>query len=329
MLSGITHIENDFPLVTETQFSDWALELFCFQYTENKIYQQYCNLLRKIPAHVKSIYEIPFLPVQFFKTHKVETTPFKHQLIFESSGTGGDKSRHYIKDASLYEKSFLHAFWQFYGNPNDYCILGLLPSYLETGNSSLVYMVQCLIKASKNNLSGFYLYDFEKLKEVILLNEARHQKTLLIGVTYALLDFAQAHALQLKHTLVMETGGMKGRKKELIRQEVHDILKGQWQLKNIHSEYGMTELLSQAYAMQDGIFKTPAWMKILLRDEADPFEITSQPGTGAINIIDLANIYSCAFIATSDAGKINADGSFEVLGRLDSADLRGCSLLTA
>lgn len=223
----------------------------------------------------------------------------------------------------------MQAFYEFYGKTDEYCILGLLPSYLESGNSSLVYMIDHLINASKNNLSGFYLYDFEKLNSVILQNEAKAQKTLLIGVTFALLDFAQQHSMPLKHTLVMETGGMKGRKKELTRPEVHQILKNQWQLENIHSEYGMTELLSQAYSLKDGKFQSPAWMKVLLRDEDDPFAISSQPGRGAINIIDLANIYSCAFIATADVGEIHLDGSFEVLGRLDNADLRGCSLLTA
>ncbi|HRD43001.1 MAG TPA: acyl transferase [Ferruginibacter sp.] len=329
MQSTISHNLLQFSHVTDVDFSSRALELYRFQYRENLFYQQYCNLLHKNPGNVTCIFEIPFLPVEFFKTQQVITTVFEPKLVFESSGTGGDKSRHYIKEPQLYESSFLGSFQRFYGNPKDYCILGLLPSYLEAGNSSLVYMVQHLIAASQNDLSGFYLYNFDQLHSVLLQNEARAQKTILIGVTYALLDFAQAYAMPLKHTLVMETGGMKGRKKELTRKEVHDFLKGQWHLPAIHSEYGMTELLSQAYAKQDGIFEAPAWMKILCRNEDDPFEISDQAGSGALNIIDLANIYSCAFLATADVGKIFGDGRFEVLGRMDNADLRGCSLLTA
>ena len=284
---------------------------------------------------VNSIESIPYLPISFFKTHKVTTTSFKPEIIFESSGTTGENtSRHLVKSLSLYHKSFLKAFRLFYGNPKDFCILGLLPGYLERENSSLVTMVGELIKKSNHPHSNFYLYNQDKLYQALVCNEIIQQPTLLIGVTYALLDFAERYKMKLQNTIVMETGGMKGRRKEITREEVHSVLKKELNLNTIHSEYGMTELLSQAYSKGNGLFHSPPWMKVLVREYHDPFAVSSAPKNhkplnGLINVIDLANIYSCCFIATDDIGKIYKNGEFEVLGRRDSSDLRGCSLLTS
>lgn len=312
-------------------FTSLALEVFNFQYNNNLTYKQYCNALRIDPTKINTIEKIPFLPISFFKTHTITTTDFDPAIIFESSGTTQTiNSRHLIKDIDLYEKSFTNAFNLFYGKPEDWCILALLPSYLERNNSSLVIMADSLIKQSKHASSGFYLNELDQLQHTLIELEKQQQKTLLLGVTFALLDFAEQYSMPLKHTTIMETGGMKGRREELTRQEVHEILCNSFQLPTIHSEYGMTELLSQAYSKGNGIFNCPPWMKILIRDEDDPFTIhssTSNFTSGAINIIDLANIYSCSFIATDDAGKLHANNSFEVLGRLDNSDIRGCSLL--
>lgn len=316
-------------------FEALAIELFYFQYEYNTVYRQYCTLLHVDAAGVDNYTKIPFLPIHFFKTHKIKTTDFIPETIFESSGTTQTiNSRHLVKDLSLYRTSFMRAFEQFYGSPKNHCIIGLLPSYLERGNSSLVMMVDALIKASDNPLSDFYLDDTKKLHRTLVHNEIRRQPTLLIGVTYALLDFAEQYTMQLRNTIIMETGGMKGRREEMTRQQVHEILQHKLGVQLVHSEYGMTELLSQAYSKGDGIFHCPAWMKVLLRKEDDPFEITAadetaaRPSTGIINIIDLANIYSCAFIATEDVGRLHYNGSFEVLGRMDNSDVRGCSLLS-
>jgi hypothetical protein len=274
------------------------------------------------------------LPVSFFKTHAVKTGEFEPAVIFESSGTTeAVKSKHFVKDLELYRKSFTTCFQHFYGHPQHKCILGLLPAYLERGNSSLVFMVDELIQAGKNPLSGFYLHDHEKLHSNILHNELLKLPTLLIGVTYALLDFAAAYPMQLKHTIVMETGGMKGRRAELTRPQVHALLQKNLGISLVHSEYGMTELLSQAYSKGDCIFHCPAWMKIVLRDEDDPLQVITaadariKPQTGLINVIDLANMHSCCFIATDDVGKLHPNESFEVLGRADNSDVRGCSLM--
>ncbi len=305
----------------------FALELFRHQYRYNKAYRQWCDLLQVNALAISSPRHIPFLPISFFKTYMVTTGNFTPQLKFSSSGTTQTvNSQHYINDIAIYRQSFTQAFRQFYGNAEDWCIIGLLPSYLERNDSSLVFMVNDLIQSSKHALSGFYLYDFEKLRQTLLQVESEQQPTLLIGVTFALLDFAQACPMQLQYTTVMETGGMKGRKKELTRGEVQDVLKAQFGLPAVHSEYGMTELLSQAYAKENGLFKAPPWMKVLVRDEEDPLHIYDT-GKGILNIIDLANVESCAFIATDDAGIIYEDGSFEVVGRIDNSDIRGCSLL--
>ena len=238
-----------------------------------------------------------------------------------------------MKDPDLYEQSFIKHFVQRYGQPGKYCILGLLPSYLERKHSSLVHMVDRLIRDSGHPSSGFYLYDHEKLHQTIAANESNGVTSLLIGVAYALLDFSESHRMQLQHTIVMETGGMKGRKRELTREEVHGLLCERLGIDAVHSEYGMTELLSQAYSGGQGRFTSPPWMKVLIRADDDPFEIMPYPPggntsiTGVINIIDLANLYSCSFIATDDLGRLHSDGGFEVLGRLDNSDIRGCSLM--
>lgn len=316
----------------EIPFEKKALEVFRFQYANNAIYKNYINALKVNVDKVHSLEQIPFLPIRFFKTHKITSTNFDAELIFESSGTTETiNSKHFVKDKTIYEQSFSKGFEQFYGAIEEWCILGLLPSYLERNNSSLVYMVQSLINKSKHALSGFYLYDFEKLSDTLRILEQQQQKTLLIGVTFALLDFAGQYSQPLQHTIIMETGGMKGRRKDLIRNEVQDILKASFQQNTIHSEYGMTELLSQAYSKGKGVFKPPFWMRILLRDEDDPLTIKpvgNNKARGLINIIDLANIYSCSFIATDDLGVLYQDGSFEVTGRMDHSDLRGCSLLS-
>lgn len=318
--------------LTEAGFLPAALELFHFQYENNPLYRRYTDLLRVDPGKVRELHQIPFLPIRFFKTDEIKTGQFQPSRIFESSGTTGTvNSRHLIKDTRIYEDSFRKGFELFYGDIKDYCIIGLLPSYLERGQSSLVYMVNDWINNSSHPASGFYLYDFEKLRDTLQELEAKQQPTILIGVTFALVDFAATHPISLKHTTIIETGGMKGRKKEMLRTEVHDLLKTAFQLENIHSEYGMTELLSQAYAQSDGRFKSVPWMKIMLRDEEDPLHVLpeGQAARGAVNIIDLANRHSCAFLATDDAGRIHPNQQFEILGRLDNSDLRGCSLLTA
>ncbi len=315
--------------VKHGEFEATALEIFNFQYQNNPVYKAYTNALQINPASVQSIAQIPFLPIRFFKSHTITTGLFEPALVFESSGTTGSiNSKHFVKDISLYEESFLKGFAAFYGNIQDWCIIGLLPSYLERSSSSLVYMVYKLIGMSQHSESGFYLYDHDKLHRVLAELEKDNKKTLLIGVTYALLDFAEQFPMLLKNTIIMETGGMKGRREEMIRPEVHRLLKNAFGDMPVHSEYGMTELLSQAYSKGDGIFDCPPWMKVLVRDEEDPLLIKTQ-GSGVINIIDLANIYSCSFIATDDAGKLNLDGSFEVVGRIDGSDLRGCSLMVA
>lgn len=314
--------------VEKEGFEALALEIFRFQYQNNLVYRTYVDALIHDITTIDAVNKIPFLPVGFFKSQNVVTTNFEPETVFESSGTTGSvNSRHFVKDLSLYEESFLKSFELFYGSIKDYCILGLLPSYLERDNSSLIYMVNKLIEQSSNSQSGFYLDEYEKLASVIIELEKSQQKTILIGVTFALLDFAEQFPMTLQYTTILETGGMKGRRKEMIREELHAVLQNAFKVPSIHSEYGMTELLSQAYSKGDGIFSTPPWMKILVRDEEDPL-LVKQTGSGIINVIDLANIYSCSFIATDDAGKIYDDNSFEVLGRVDGSDLRGCSLLT-
>ncbi len=321
----------NFTGITNENFEEKALELFYFQYNNNPLYRDYCKAIQIECKAVNSFYQIPFLPISFFKTHKIKTTAFEDGLFFESSGTTGSiNSKHFIRNVTIYEESFIKAFQLFFGEPTEYCVLALLPSYLERNNASLVYMADYLIKASKHKKSGFYLNNLEQLKETISENESQQIKTLLIGVSFALMDFAEQFPMPLQHCLVMETGGMKGRRKEITRNELHDYLKKQWQITQVYAEYGMTELLSQAYSKQDGIFYCPPWMKVMVRAQDDPLEtllVFESAKRGALNIIDLANIYSCAFIATEDIGQLHPDGGFEVYGRLDVADIRGCSLM--
>jgi hypothetical protein len=308
-------------------FAAHSLLLFRFQYEQNAIYREYCDRLSVKPETVFSLDKIPFLPVSFFKTHQVKTTSFTPEIVFSSSGTGGmSSSHHYVKKTALYEKSFIKGFEHFYGDPSQYVFLALLPSYLEREGSSLIYMMEKFVKMSNSHDSGFYLYEHRKLYEKLTQLQLEHKKVILLGVSFALLDFAEKYRLAFPELLVFETGGMKGRRKEPVKEELHDILKTAFGVQFIHSEYGMCELLSQAYSSGNNIFRTPPWMKLLLRDEKDPLSTSSELTSGVINVIDLANIYSCAFIATDDLGKINGSG-MEVLGRLDSAEVRGCNLL--
>ncbi len=317
-----------FNINSDHDFEKLALDVFRFQFENNSVYRSFCDLLYKHPSDVKAITDIPFLPIQFFKTHQVLSTQKPVSKIFTSSGTTGSvTSKHYITDLELYEESYLKGFKAFYGNIEDYVILALLPSYLERDGSSLIYMVNDLIAKSEHKESGFYLNNLNDLANTLKALEEKGQKTLLIGVSFALLDVIENFQFQLKHTLVMETGGMKGRRKEMIRQELHQKLKYGFGVEAIHSEYGMTELLSQAYSKENGFFECPPWLKILTRDTEDPLTLQQPNKTGGINIIDLANFNSCAFIATQDLGKVAANGTFEIIGRFDTSDIRGCNLM--
>ena len=292
------------------------------------MYRSFCDLLYTHPSDVKTIHEIPFLPIQFFKIHQVLSSQGPVETTFTSSGTTGSiTSKHLVTDLDLYKNSFKKGFEQFYGDIKDYVILALLPSYLEREGSSLIYMVDDMINKSNHPESGFYLNNLGELKETLTLLDSQNKKVLLIGVSFALLDLVEAHQFNLKHTVVMETGGMKGRRKELVRDELHSVLKQGFGVETIHSEYGMTELLSQAYSSGNGIFICPNWMKILTRDTEDALTIQKTGKTGGINVIDLANINSCAFIATQDLGRVFNDNSFEVIGRFDNSDIRGCNLM--
>jgi phenylacetate-coenzyme A ligase PaaK-like adenylate-forming protein len=317
-----------FSIDNPLEFEEIALEIFRHQAIKVPVYKEFVNYLAINPNAVERIEDIPFLPVEFFKSHLVTDFNIKNtETVFSSSGTTGSiQSKHVLSDLSFYEKSFNKAFELFYGNIEHYVVIALLPSYLERSGSSLVYMCDHLIKNSSDERSGFYLNEYEKIKNIIIENDGL-KKVLLIGVTYALLDFAEQFPFEMEHCIVMETGGMKGKRKEMLREEVHQTLCNAFHLTNIHSEYGMTELLSQAYSKGNGIFRTPPWMKIMIRETQDPFSYLKSERTGGINIIDLANLHSCSFIATQDLGKIYADGRFEVIGRFDNADMRGCNLL--
>jgi len=318
----IFEIEND-----ET-FEKLALEIFRMQSTNNSIYNQYIQHLKIDSKKIDRIEKIPFLPIQFFKHHRIVTGTQQTEHVFVSSGTtDATTSKHYVGDIKLYERSFITAFEHFYGDTSQYCILALLPSYLERQGSSLVYMVNNLIYRSNNRESGFYLNQINELAQKLNKLSDEKQKILLIGVSFALLDLVETHKFQLNNTIIMETGGMKGRRKELTRLELHQILKQGFGVQNIHSEYGMTELLSQAYSTGDGIFKTPPWMKIYVRDLYDPFSYQPVLHNGGVNVIDLANLNSCCFIETSDIGLLHKDCSFSVNGRFDNSDIRGCNLL--
>ena len=317
-----------FNITSEASFNAAALAVFKHQFEHNPVYRSFCDLLYKHPSEVKRVQQIPFLPIQFFKSHTIVSNSKSADATFTSSGTTGSiVSKHFVSDLEIYKQSFRRGFKSFYGAIEEYTVLALLPSYLEREGSSLVYMANDMITQSNQPESGFYLHDLEALKNTLLKLEAKRQKTLLIGVSYALLDLIEAHSFKLKHTTVMETGGMKGQRKELVKSELHTILKHGFGVDKIHSEYGMTELLSQAYSKGDGIFKAPAWMKILTRDPEDALSIQPIGKSGGVNIIDLANINSCAFIATQDLGKIHSNGTFEILGRFDESDIRGCNLM--
>ena len=324
------NIDNIFAIQDRYQFNDIAIKIFNYQAKHNPVYKAYLSYLKFNPTSVSELKQIPFLPIEFFKTHKIICGNKKIQKTFFSSGTTGmQRSNHHITDISVYEKSFSLAFEMKYGNIQNYCILALLPTYLENESSSLVYMVNHLIKQSGHNDSGFYLDNLDQLaKKLKTLDEDNH-KVILIGVSYALIDLAKNYPMNLQNTVIMETGGMKGKRKELTKAELHQFLASKLGVKNIHSEYGMTELLSQAYSEQKGRFSTPPWMKILIRDTYDPFTFLEKGKSGGINIIDLANVNSCSFIETKDLGKIYNDNTFEILGRLDNSDIRGCNLLVA
>ncbi len=317
-----------FTIASKKEFEKTTLKVFRYQYDNNIVYRDFCGFLKKDKNNVKLVKDIPFLPIQFFKTHNVLSSPNPVQVTFTSSGTTGMvTSRHLVTNTDYYDQSFRLAFSQFYGNIEDYAVLALLPSYLEREGSSLIYMVEDLIQGSNNPNSGFYLHNYDELTEKLTALDNAGQNVLLIGVTYALLDLTERQKFQLKNTIIMETGGMKGRRREMIREELHEMLCNGFGVSKIHSEYGMTELLSQAYSLGDGIFECPPWMDILIRDTEDALTYIDYGKTGGINVIDLANINSCSFIATQDLGKKFTNQSFEVLGRFDNSDIRGCNLM--
>ena len=311
---------------SQLDFKNKAITLFHEQFNKNFIYNQYCKLLKIKPNQANELKHIPFIPIQFFKTHKIVCNNDKITHLFKSSGTGGSKSINYVSDINLYVKSFSKCFENFYGPIKDYIFLGLLPSYLEQKNSSLVYMINYFIKESKYNESEFYLNDYKKLNKVLIKLRKENKRIILFGVSYALLDFIEKYPINIRNLIVIETGGMKGRRIELTREELHSRLSKGFNVENIHSEYGMTELFSQAYSKQKGIFKNPPWMKTLIRDINNPFSV-SNTGRGAINVIDLANINTCAFIASDDIGEIFDDFSFKINGRLSESEIRGCNLM--
>jgi len=326
-MTGISK-EDIFGIQSTLQFEEIALRIFYKQAAENTIYRSYLNHLNCNISAVKKFADIPFLPIEFFKTREVIVEGLKSEIIFSSSGTTGfQQSKHIVSDLSYYERSYRRAFEMFYGDIKNMAMLALLPSYLEREGSSLIYMVDDLIKRANPDYSGYFLYNHEELFH--LLRELREKgiPTLLIGVTYALLDFVEQYKIVFPELIVMETGGMKGKRKEMIRAELHDILCSGFGIQSVHSEYGMTELLSQAYSKGEGTFYCPPWMSILTRDTNDPLSILPKGLTGGINVVDLANVNSCSFIATQDLGKVNEDGGFEILGRFDQSDIRGCNLL--
>ena len=322
------NFEKIFNIQNHSDFKKQCLDIYHFQYQNNYVYQNYCNMICENPININDINKIPFLPISFFKTKKILSVD-KFEKVFYSSGTTTkSRSKHFIADLKLYQESFINNFRLNYGDINQYTIIALLPNYYENKDSSLIYMVERLIKLTKSNESGFYLDDYSKLsKKLIELEIKNNRKTILIGVPYALLDLIDFNQFQLNNTIIMETGGMKGKRKEMVRKELHEKLKLGFGVKKIHSEYGMTELLSQAYSKGDGVFKTPSWMKVFIRDINDAQNLDFNKKSGAINIIDLANYNSCSFIATDDMGKLVNDDEFEVIGRIDNSDVRGCNLL--
>ena len=317
-----------FNIQNKQEFKALSLAVFKHQFKNNKVYRSFCDLLFVHPSSISTIEEIPFLPIQFFKSRKVLSSLDEIQETFTSSGTtGGSTSKHLVTNINLYKESYLKGFAHFYGNIEEYTVLALLPNYLERQGSSLVFMVADLIEKSKKVESGFYLDNIQELANKLLELNRNGQKILLIGVSFALLDLIEMQQFNLKNTIIMETGGMKGRRKELVREELHTILQNGFGVTEIHSEYGMTELLSQGYSKGNGVFKTPPWMKILTRDTEDALSINASGKNGGINVIDLANYNSCSFIATQDLGKVYENETFEIIGRFDNSDIRGCNLM--
>lgn len=317
-----------FNIASKKEFGKTALKVYRHQYDNNSVYHKFCTYLKIDKQNVKTLADIPFLPIQFFKNYEVISSQEEVQAVFTSSGTtGSTTSRHLITDLNFYEQSYRQAFSQFYGNIEDYIVLALLPSYLEREGSSLIYMVRDLIESSNNPDSGFYLNNYSELTSKLTTLDKSGKNILLIGVTYALLDIIEMQQFNLNNTIIMETGGMKGKRREMVREELHEILCKGFGVNKIHSEYGMTELLSQAYSMGDGIFECPPWMDIAIRDTEDAVTYVDYGKTGGINVIDLANYNSCSFIATQDLGKKYTNQSFEVLGRFDNSDIRGCNLM--
>lgn len=317
-----------FDIKSEKDFRNIALDIFRYQASENEVYSAFVKALGIKSGSITDIHTIPFLPIELFKSQAIQCGTDSPEIVFSSSGTtGSTQSKHPVKDLSIYIESFRKGFQYFYGDISKYTLLALLPSYQERDGSSLIYMVDDLIKSSNNADSGYFLYNHEELNAVLLRLKAERKKTILMGVTYALLDFIEVHTLNFPELVVMETGGMKGKRKEMIREELHNLLCAGFGVAKIHSEYGMTELLSQGYSKGRGRFNCPPWMQVSVRDTNDPFSLLETGKTGGINVIDLANIHSCSFLSTQDLGKKHTDGSFEILGRFDNSDIRGCNLL--
>ena len=322
------NFEKIFDIKNHSEFKKQCLDIYNFQYENNMVYQNYCNMICEYPTDVNEINKIPFLPISFFKTKKILSTDNFEKVFYSSGTTTNSRSKHFISSLKLYQKSFINNFKLNYSDITQYTILALLPNYYDNKDSSLIYMIEKLIKLSKSKESGFFLDDYVNLsKKLIELDTKKERKTILIGVPYALLDMIDFNQFQLSNTIIMETGGMKGRRKEMVRTELHEKLKRGFGVSKIHSEYGMTELLSQAYSKGDGVFKTPSWMKVIIRDINDAQNLDFNKKSGAINIIDLANYNSCSFIATDDMGKYINDDEFELIGRVDNSDIRGCNLL--
>lgn len=322
------NFEKIFDIKNHSEFKKQCLDIYNFQYENNMVYQNYCNMICEDPTDVNEINKIPFLPISFFKTKKILSTDNFEKVFYSSGTTTNSRSKHFISSLKLYQKSFINNFKLNYSDITQYTILALLPNYYDNKDSSLIYMIEKLIKLSKSKESGFFLDDYINLsKKLIELDTKKERKTILIGVPYALLDMIDFNQFQLNNTIIMETGGMKGRRKEMVRTELHEKLKRGFGVSKIHSEYGMTELLSQAYSKGDGVFKTPSWMKVIIRDINDAQNLDFNKKSGAINIIDLANYNSCSFIATDDMGKYINDDEFELIGRVDNSDIRGCNLL--
>ena len=322
------NFEKIFDIKNHSEFKKQCLDIYNFQYENNMVYQNYCNMICEDPTDVNEINKIPFLPISFFKTKKILSTDNFEKVFYSSGTTTNSRSKHFISSLKLYQKSFINNFKLNYSDITQYTILALLPNYYDNKDSSLIYMIEKLIKLSKSKESGFFLDDYINLsKKLIELDTKKERKTILIGVPYALLDMIDFNQFQLNNTIIMETGGMKGKRKEMVRTELHEKLKRGFGVSKIHSEYGMTELLSQAYSKGDGVFKTPSWMKVIIRDINDAQNLDFNKKSGAINIIDLANYNSCSFIATDDMGKYINNDEFELIGRVDNSDVRGCNLL--